>query len=267
MKAMWTFTISALIGISMLGCKPIVNEFAFYPDNVNVIPANNLPNGIQEITINTDDNVELISLFLPSTESKKLLIYFHGNAGNIYHRIPSLLQIHNTGVSVIGVSYRGYGKSEGDPSEEGIYLDGEAIYQHAVERMGFSKENIILFGRSIGTAVAINIAQNKQLRGIILVTPLTSGSDLAKAIGLGAVASLAEGSFNNITKVENIKSPLLVIHGTSDRIIPYSMGREIFDRANVKKEFVKIDGANHNNLHDDYKQKYWPPILRFINNV
>jgi len=267
MSAIKTFTISALIGLSMLGCKPIVNEFAFYPDNVNVIPANKLPNGIQEITINTDDNVKLISIFLPSTKSKKLLIYFHGNAGNIYHRIPSLLQLHSFGVNVIGVSYRGYGKSEGDPSEEGIYLDGEATYQYAVERMGFSKENIILFGRSIGTTVAINIAQNKDIQGIILVTPLTSGEYLAKAIGLGSVASLAEGSFDNITKIESIKSPLLVIHGTSDRIIPYSMGREIFERANVKKEFVKIDGANHNNLHDIYSQKYWPPILRFINNV
>ncbi|MCK4586431.1 MAG: alpha/beta hydrolase, partial [Gammaproteobacteria bacterium] len=252
MKTISTFTISALIGLSMLGCKPIVNELAFYPDNVNVISANKLPDGIQELTVNTDDNVKLISLFLPSTESKKLLIYFHGNAGNIYHRIPSLLQLHSFGVNVIGVSYRGYGKSEGDPGEEGIYLDGKAIYQHAVQRMGFSKENIILFGRSIGTTVAINISQNKDIRGIILVTPLTSGSDMAEAIGLGSVASLAEGSFDNMAKVGSIKSPLLVIHGTSDRIIPYSMGREIFDRANVKKEFVKIDGANHNNLHDVY---------------
>ena len=101
MKAMSTFTISALIGLSMLGCKPIVNEFAFYPDNVNVIPENKLPEGIQEFTISTEDNVKLTSLYLPSTDSNKLLIYFHGNAGNIYHRIPSLLQLHNIGINVI----------------------------------------------------------------------------------------------------------------------------------------------------------------------
>jgi fermentation-respiration switch protein FrsA (DUF1100 family) len=267
MRIIKTFTISALIGLFILGCKPIVNMLVFYPDNVNVIPTDKLPYGIQEITITTEDNIKITSLYLPSAESNKVLIYFHGNAGNIYHRIPSLLQIHDLGVNVIGVSYRGYGKSEGDASEDGIYLDGEAIYQYVTGHMGFSKENIILFGRSIGTTVAINIAQSKNVRGIILVTPLTSAKDHAKASGLGVMASLAGDSFDNITKIENIKSPLLVIHGTSDNIIPYSMGREIFDKAKVKKEFVKIDGADHNNLHDVYSQKYWPPIIQFINKI
>ena len=178
-----------------------------------------------------------------------------------------MLQLHQAGVSVIGVSYRGYGKSEGEPSEEGVYLDGKAIFQYAVEQMGFSMENIIIFGRSIGTTVAINIAQNKNIAGVILVTPFTSGKDQAEAGGLGAISSLAGDSFDNISKVGNIESPLLVIHGTSDRIIPYSMGKEIFEHARVAKKFVTIKGANHNNLHDVYEQEYWLPIIRFIKKV
>ena len=172
MRVIKAFTILILSGLTMLGCKPIINEFAFHPDNENVIPVNKLPNEIKELIIITTDKVQITSLYLASTESDKLLIYFHGNAGNIYHRLPSLLQLHQFGISVIGVSYRGYGKSDGEPSEEGIYLDGQAIFQYAVEYMGFSKENIILFGRSIGTTVAINTAQNKNIRGVILVTPL-----------------------------------------------------------------------------------------------
>lgn len=251
----------------MLGCKPVINELAFHPDTENVIPANKLPDEIQEITISTADKVSITSLYLPSTESDKLIIYFHGNAGNIYHRIPSLLQLHQFGINVLGVSYRGYGKSEGEPSEEGVYLDGKAIYQHAVEQLAFPKENIIILGRSIGTTVAINTAQNKQIGGVILITPLTNGKEQAEAAGLGAISSLAGSSFDNSAKIENIKSPLLVIHGTNDQVIPFSMGKDIFDRAKVKKKFVKIEGANHNNLHDDYQQEYWLPILRFIKNL
>ncbi len=266
MKTISTFTVLILLGSATLGCKPIVAEFAFYPDNENVIPTNQLPHGIEEITISTADKVKITSLYLPSAESDKLLIYFHGNAGNIYHRIPSLLQLQNAGINVIGVSYRGYGKSNGDPNEEGVYQDGKAIFQYTVEQMGFSKENIIIFGRSIGTAVAINTAQNEKIRGVILVTPMTDGKDQAKAAGLGPISSWAGNSFDNISKVGNIESPLLVIHGTNDRVVPYSMGKAIFNRAKSKKEFVRIKGANHNNLQDAYGKEYWPPIIEFIKN-
>jgi len=266
MKIKSAFTVLILLGFAALGCKPIVAEFAFFPDNEDVIPTNQLPQGIQEITISTADKVKITSLYLPSNKSDKLLIYFHGNAGNIYYRIPSLLQLQNAGINVIGVSYRGYGKSNGDPTEEGVYQDGKAIFQYAVEQMGFSKENIIIFGRSIGTAVAINTAQNEKIRGVVLVTPMTNGEDQAKAAGLGPISSLAQNSFDNISRIRNIESPLLVIHGTNDQIVPYSMGEEIFNRANVKKKFVRIKGANHNNLHDAYEKEYWPPIIEFIKN-
>ncbi|PHS00485.1 MAG: hypothetical protein COA78_23835 [Blastopirellula sp.] len=256
--------ITLLLGLPLLGCKTVVNKFAFHPDNVDVIATSELPYGVQELTITTEDDVEITSLYLPAPESDKLVIYFHGNAGNIYHRIPSLLQLNEFGVHVIGVSYRGYGKSEGRPSEYGVNEDGNAVFQHAVQRMGFAEENIIIFGRSIGTTVAINTAQNKRLRGLVLVTPLTSGKDQAKATGLGSISSLAGSSFDNISKIENIDSPLLVIHGTNDRVIPYAMGKQIFDHAKGKKTFVKIDGANHNNLHDAYGQQYWDSIRWFI---
>jgi len=266
MKLKSAFTLLILLGFPALGCKPIVAQFAFYPDNENVIPTNKLSHGIQEITISTADKVKITSLYLPSTGSDELLIYFHGNAGNIYHRIPSLLQLQGIGINVIGVSYRGYGKSNGDPTEEGVYQDGQAIFQYAVEQMGFSKEKIIIFGRSIGTAVAINTAQNEKIRGVVLVTPMTSGKDQAEAVGLGPLSSLAQTSFDNISRIGNIKSPLLVIHGTNDQIVPYSMGKTIFNRANTKKKFVRIKGAHHNNLHDAYEKEYWPPIIEFIKN-
>ena len=264
MKAIVAVTVLIRLGLSLYGCKPVVNELAFHPDKVNVIPTSQLPHDIQEFTVRTEDQINITSLYLPSTKSNKLLIYFHGNAGNIYHRISSLRQFQQFGINVIGVSYRGYGKSEGEPSEAGVYVDGQAILQYVVEHLGFPSENIILFGRSIGTAVAVQLAQHKKLAGMILVSPLTSGKDIAAASALAPLSSLAGNAFDNLSKVEHITSPLLVIHGTADRIVPFSMGKLIYERATVKKQFVAIEGADHNNVHAVDEQAYWLPIRQFI---
>ena len=258
------FTILILFSLVIPGCKPIVNHFAFYPDTTNVIATEKLPENVQEVTIITEDQVNITSLYLPSAGSEKLLIYFHGNAGNIYHRLSDLQQLQRFGINIIGVSYRGYGKSDGSPSEAGIYLDGNAVYQHAVEQLGFTAENIIILGRSIGSTAAVDLAQGKELHGVILITPLSNGKEQATAGGLGMISSLAGDSFDNLTKIENLKSSLLVIHGTEDYVVPFTMGKAIYERANVKKAFIKIDGAGHNNLQSAYPDEYWRPIYEFI---
>jgi len=258
------FSILIFLTFTITGCKPIVNHFAFHPNKANVIATENLPAHVEEMTVTTEDQIKITSLYLPSTGSQKMLIYFQGNAGNIYHRLSDLQQLQSFGINVIGVSYRGYGKSEGNPSEAGIYLDGKAIYQHAVEQLGFTADNIIILGRSIGSTAAVDLAQGKNLRGVILVTPLSNGKEQATASGLGMISSLAGDSFDNLTKIENLKSPLLVIHGTEDYVVPFTMGKAIYERANVKKAFIKIDGAGHNNLQSAYPDKYWQPIYEFV---
>lgn len=256
--------ISAVV---LSGCDAVVNYFAFHPDNVNVLPADQLPDGVEEISVTTSDQVKIRALYLPLAGSGKVLIYFHGNAGNIYHRIPDLVQLRKAGVNVVGVSYRGYGSSEGAPSEAGVYQDGVAVYRYVTEELGFPGSNVIVLGRSIGTTVALYVAQHHEIGGLILVTPLTNGKELAEASGLGFVSSIAGNSFDNQARIEHVKVPLLVIHGTDDRVIPFSMGREIFDNAATGKQFVKIEGAGHNNLQRSYGQAYWPPIADFINRL
>jgi len=253
-----------IFSIVLIGCKSLVNKMAFHPDTVNLIPTDKLPVGIEEKFIRTEDDVKIQCLYLPASGADNIVIYFHGNAGNIYHRIPELIQLRRFGVNVIGVSYRGYGKSEGSPSEEGIYKDGNAVLEYVTKGLGFSPNKVIIFGRSIGTTVAINTSQFKEIGGLILVTPLTSGVAQANAAGMSSVTFLAGDSFNNLSKMKNIKVPLLVIHGTHDRVIPFSMGKEIYDNATVDKKFIKIDGADHNDIHDRYRQLYWPPILEFL---
>lgn len=267
MKIINFLIIVTALGLFLSGCKEVVNKLAFHPDNVNFIPTNELPVGIEEFSIETDDKLNITSLFLPAAGSDKVVIYFHGNAGNIYHRIPSLIQLRKFGINVVGAGYRGYGKNEGEPSEDGVYLDGKAIFNYVSNKLGFSHKNIIILGRSIGTTVAINTTQNEEIGGLILVAPLTSGRAHANAGSLSSVSSLAGDSFNNISKIKNIKTPILVIHGTKDRVIPYSMGKEIFNAASSKKKLVTIDGAGHNDLNNVHAQKYWSSIFNFLKTM
>jgi len=249
---------------TLLGCKFIINQFAFHPDTRRVLTKNQLPDHVRELFVETEDQIKIQSYFIPNKGSDQILIYFHGNAGNIGGRLRDLLTLNRMGINVLGVGYRGYGKSQGQPSEEGIYLDGKASLEYAAQELGFPLNKVILFGRSIGTTVAINTAQYKNISGLILITPLTSGKEHAKASGLSAISSLAGNSFNNISKIPTIKCPLLVIHGTKDRVIPFAMGKKIDNKATGKKQFIRIEGAGHNNLSTAFKNEYWLPINNFI---
>jgi fermentation-respiration switch protein FrsA (DUF1100 family) len=253
------------VTLAVSGCGSLINRMAFHPDKESSIPQDKLPQGVQEIFIDTTDGVKIQSYFIPDKSSKKIVIFFHGNAGNIAHRLVDLLQIRESGVNVLGVGYRGYGKSEGKPNEKGIYRDGESALAYAIAALGFNINDIYIFGRSIGTTVAIHTAQEKDLAGLILVTPLTSGKEQAKAMGLNSIAFLAGGSFNNIEKIQNITCPVLVIHGDADRVIPYRMSVEIYEKIQTEKELITICGAGHNNISADFNPQYWESISGFIN--
>jgi len=257
------FLFSLFLLFSVTGCRPLVNAFAFHPNSRGIIAASELPAGVGEMEVLTEDGVRLTSLYLPSSKSKKLVIYFHGNAGSVYDRLSDLQRLNDVGVSVVGVSYRGYGKSEGRPSERGLYRDGRAVLNHAVEHLGFKKEDIILFGRSIGTTVAVNTAQDELLDGLVLVSPLTRGQEVFEKGVFRLLAPLAGRAFDNVSKMKRIRSRLLVVHGTDDGLIPLWMGKKIFESAQVEKQLVKIEGAGHNDL-SSFEAAYWGAVLGFV---
>ena len=253
-----------LMGGLMIGCQPVLNFFAFHPDRQFLLQESQLPQGIKEVQFSSLDGETLFGLFLPDSASKHLLLYFQGNAGNIYHRIEDLQTLNEMGMNVLGLSYRGYGKSTGSPSEKGIYQDGKAALNYAQNELGFKFSNIILFGRSIGSAVAVELAQKNDFGAMILVSPITSAKAQAKASGMGALASLAGDAFNNLEKVKNITTPVLIIHGKEDQIIPYQMGREIYNAINAPKEFVEIPRAGHNDLSSGLYPQYWQAVEKFV---
>jgi fermentation-respiration switch protein FrsA (DUF1100 family) len=248
----------------MASCTPLVNKLAFFPTKTPLDEKQPLPEGVREVYITTADRERLQSFYIANDTATKLLVYFSGNGGNLYPRLPELMRIAQTGVAVLGVGYRGYGKSSGSPSEKGIYRDAEAGVRYAVDSLKFSYDRMIICGRSIGTTAAVHVGSLRSYAGVLLVTPVTSGKEYARALGFGPLAIIAGSSFNNEETCTRIVSPVLVIHGTADEVLPFRMGKRIFDKIKSPKEFIAIDGGLHNTLEFKDPDGYWGAITRFV---
>ena len=248
----------------MIGCNALVNVFTFYPDRSNVPDPAQLPAGVAELFIPTADGERLQCYHLTNPASDTLLIYFHGNAGHIGHRIPELQRLAAMRLNVLGISYRGYGKSTGRPSEAGVYADGEAALNYAQGRLGFAPERIMLLGRSLGASVAVEIARGRPLRAVILVTPFTSGQEMGRRMGLGPLARLAGNAFDSLSKVNELRAPLQVVHGTADEVVPFSMGQRLYAAAPEPKQFAAVQDGLHNDLEIATATPYWNAIQSFI---
>jgi hypothetical protein len=229
------------------------------------VSSKNLPPHIKQLILTTDDGIGLETLYFHhEIRSVKIVIYFHGNAGNLYHRIREGSVIYNMGYDLIISGYRGYGKSSGKPTESGIYRDGRTVLNYAAVTLAYNPEKIYIYGRSIGTTVAVDISQNIKLGGVMLITPLSSGEDFVKEKYPRILSSISKNRFNSISKINNLKSPLLVIHGTEDEVIPYTLGVKLYDAYSGRKKFVTIPAGGHNDLEYTAPELYWDSVKGFL---
>ena len=246
----------------------IINKFTFHPHNKIRLDVKNMPHFVSEKWIDTEDGEKLQAFYFKHADAKNqdLIIYFHGNTGNLFshHRFEHAIRLYKMGLNVLLVSYRGYSKSSGSPSEKGIYIDGYAAVKYANNILGFANENIFIFGRSLGTTVAVEVAQNTKFKGVVLTTPLTSAKDMGKEMDFSYFSFLAKKSFNSIKKIKYLKSPLLIIHGTNDKQIPIKMGEKLYQKYKGKKQFIKIENAGHNNIQLVNPDAFWNGIKSFL---
>jgi fermentation-respiration switch protein FrsA (DUF1100 family) len=228
-------------------------------------------NGYQEDEINFDykeiyiQNKEGIKLkaWLHEKDliNKKTIIFFHGNAGNLRNRNYKLNELSKFDINFLIVAYRGFSGNEGKPSEQVLYKDAKSTLNW-LKIKGVKEKNLILYGESLGTAVAIETAQNKHLAGIILESPFTSMVELAqKYYPILPVKYLLKDKYETIKKLPNISSPLLVLHGKLDTIVPFTMGQKLFDQANKPKFKYFIDNDDHMMRYD---QNLLDEIKKFI---
>jgi fermentation-respiration switch protein FrsA (DUF1100 family) len=192
------------------------------------------------------------------------LLFFHGNAGNISHRLErAKLLVESLGLDVFLMDYRGYGKSGGKPDEEGLYADGEAIFRAAAER-GFPPERIVLFGESLGCAVAVETALRHPCRALILETPFRSIAAVARAIYPFLPAFLIRTRFDNEAKIARITVPKLIVAAEKDDVIPRGHARRLFELAAPPKDLYMIPGATHNDTYLAGGKQYVEKCRQFL---
>ncbi|HIE06039.1 MAG TPA: alpha/beta hydrolase [bacterium (Candidatus Stahlbacteria)] len=201
----------------------------------------------EDIEITTQDRVKIHGWFIPAADEREVLLFCHGNAGNISHRLESIRIFHDLGLSVLIFDYRGYGQSGGRISEQGSYLDGKAVWRFLIKDKGTSPARIILFGRSVGTGVACWLAVQEKPAALILESPFTSIPDLGQELyPYFPVRILCRIRYENLKSISKVSCPILIIHSQDDEIVPIRHGERLFEAANEPKQFLKIRGS-----HDD----------------
>ncbi|HAL56444.1 MAG TPA: peptidase [Bacteroidetes bacterium] len=221
--------------------------------------------GLQECWITTEDGVRLHAWFAPAESARATLVISHGNAGNISHRSDIMVRLQRTGFHVLMYDYRGYGKSEGSPGEEGVYKDGRAAFDYAVSLPGVDPKRIVLWGTSLGGAVAVDVATQRPAAALILESTFTSAREMARILyPILPAQFLIRSKFNSIDKIRRLTIPILVMHGDQDSIIPFKLGKKLFDAAPAPKEFYEIIGADHNDTYFVGGREYLDRALSFV---
>lgn len=225
-------------------------RFIYFPEPVRTPPQSvGLPD-VSERFISTPDGEKLIAWYGKAKPGQPTLLYFHGNGGALEFRNVSFRHFLDQGLGVFMMSYRGYSGSTGEPSEAANVADAKLAYE-ALLKEGVRPQDIILYGESLGSGVAIQVAAEKQVAGMILDSPYTSVAELAARLYPWLpVNLLLKDRYDSILHIRNVHTPLLVVHGEADDVIPVEMGRRLFAAANEPKEIVTIPGGGHA-VHDD----------------
>jgi len=218
----------------------------------------------ESVSIAAGDGVTIHGWFVPAQQERGTLLFFHGNAGNISHRLDSLKIFHDLGLSTFIVDYRGYGSSQGSLSEQGTYLDAEAAWNYLTGTRNIAARQIVVFGRSLGAAIAAYIAAEQKPGGLILESAFTSVPDMAaRMYPVFPVRLLSRFHYNTEKFLLSVSSPVLIIHSPDDEIIPYENGQKLYNSAREPKEFLKIQGG-HNEGFLASGRAYTDGISNFI---
>lgn len=269
---MTPITCSRLVLISMLilllcGCG-VGNRLIFSSSGQLLITPDQQGLIYQEVWFAADDGTRLHGWFIPGAAGRPLVLFFHGNAANISHRVDNLVYLHNLGLPVFIFDYRGFGHSEGVPrSEEDLWQDARGALAWLAGQ-GWLPERMIYFGRSMGAAIAIQMALERAPAGLILEAPFTSLADIAKHLTPITYALFGwwsvDASFDNSGRLGGISTPLLIMHGTRDAVVPPEMSRRLFACAPEPKTLLFIEEAGHSDAYAVSADVYRQAWLRFI---
>ena len=222
------------------------SQYIYFPERTLSAAPSSIGLHFESVSFETADGLKLSGWFIPSEGAKSVILFCHGNAGNISHRLESILIFHRLGLDIFIFDYRGYGQSQGKPSEQGTYKDAEAAWRYLIEERQVLPNEIIVFGRSLGAAVASWLAQSHTPGALILESTFTSLADIVATLyPYLPVRLLLRFEYNTAEYLGRADCPVLIVHSHDDEIMPFSHGRQLFEIARYPKEFLEISGAHN----------------------
>ena len=221
--------------LATLGLYIFQRSLLYHPTENNY-GGDRLTVNIEKVKIVTEDNIDLLAWYHNKDINKfKTILYLHGNAGSLENRIHKINHFEDMNINFLLLSWRGFSGNKGEPTEQGLYQDARSAVKWLIKQ-GVFEENIIIYGESLGTGVTTEIAQNKNFAGIISETPFTSMVAAGKSkYPIFPIKLLLKDKYESDKKIKNIKSPVLIMHGEEDQIVPFWMGEKMFELANEPK--------------------------------
>lgn len=219
----------------------------YFPEAVHTAPAQaGLPEA-EEVALTASDGVHITAWYVAPQNNKPVIVYFHGNGGSLRLRAGRFKKLVDAGIGLVALEYRGYGGNAGSPSERGLIADGEAAYAFAAAH--YPSKQIVLWGESLGTAIAVAVAAEKPVDRVILEAPFTSAAAVASLhYWYMPVRLLMKDQFHSDRSIGKVTSPVLILHGVHDQVVPYAMGERMFELANKPKHIVRFLDGGHDDL-------------------
>ncbi|MYE55315.1 MAG: alpha/beta hydrolase [Chloroflexi bacterium] len=242
---------------------------AFFPEREITNTPDDLGMPFEDVYFPAADGKQLHGWFIPG-RGDDTVVWFHGNAGNISNRVYNIMLMNvHLGANLFIFDYRGYGLSEGRPSEKGMYSDGEGVLEYLRSRKDIDQDRLVLFGRSLGGCIVAELAMSHRTKAVIMESSFTS-VDAMSHYKRPAIASfipsrlLVKSRFESLAKMPRIHSPVMIVHGSKDVTVPIEMGRELYEAANEPKRFYEIKGATHDDTHMVGGENYFRALREFI---
>ena len=232
------------VALVVIYLRYIEKRSLFYPAReIEYLPGE-LGMDFEDVFFKTPDNLELNGWFVPTKDAAYTILFCHGNAGNISHRLEKLKFFQELGNNVFIFDFRGYGRSKGAPSEKGLYNDVQGAYNYLLSRK-IAPEQIIGYGESIGGAVIIDLVFQNRLGGLIIDSSISNAKDMVKIIYPFLPYWVFSSRWDSVNKIRSITIPKLIIHSINDEIVPYKLGRKLFESAPEPKDFLQIRGGHN----------------------
>jgi len=254
----------SVLGWSLYFMQP---AFLYKPVRQVLYTPEELDLDYEEVKFFTSDGLRLSAWYIPAQNAKTTVLLCHGNGGNIMHRLDTINILYELGVNCFIFDYRGYGQSQGTLTEQGTYLDAQAAYHWLTNDRKISPDDIIIFGRSLGAAIAANLAAAVKPKALVVESAFTSYVDIGKKFyPYMPVKWFARYGYQTIDYIKNVNCPVMVVHSSTDDIVPFEFGRELFRAANEPKKFVEIYGGHNDGflVSSEIYKKAWRDWLKML---